>query len=87
MKMLGKSSLSSKLKMVVDAVWYLSLVISALVVVIVPIALLHPFDGGKVRIGISDIGFKMEPDAAPLHSANGVTAYFSVVSLRLCSSA
>ena len=77
MKMLGKSSLSSKLKRILDVAWYVSLAVAAIAVVAVPLIAYHrPSGGDHVKMSLGDIHFEMEPQTA-LRSSEGVTAYIS----------
>lgn len=81
MKMLGKSSLSSKLKLLIDFAWYGTLLATALLVLAVPFGMWvasQPSDGrGTVTLSLDEIGFRLVSDTATLRSADGGTAVLS----------
>ncbi len=80
MKMLGKSSLSSKLKVVLDVTWYLGIVVAVLVTVAVPVGLwglgqLPEEAGAQSKMTIGDIGFRVKDQLVEVQHVGGGAAY------------
>lgn len=78
MKILGKSSLSSKLKLLLDVIWYAGLVIAVITVCVLPhFIFVGAFNYGEVKMTVGAINFEMESGVNQLISADGTTAYIS----------
>lgn len=82
MKMLGKSSLSSKLKIILDVAWYLGIVAAVLVTVGVPLGMwgisqLPIEPGAKSLMTIDHVGFRINDKTVGLEHVGGGTAYVS----------
>ena len=88
MKVLGKSSLSSKIKLGLDAMWFVGCAGVGIWILFAFFLLSGKFfcaenESCNMNASIDSIGFKMDSKSSQLQSLNGGTAYFSEGSGKL----